>query len=75
MTVSNSAMPQKRYRCRLTTLAEVRHEMSRVYRETRSGLIASGDGYKLTVMLQSIGKVIEGSDLEQRISQLESRNG
>ena len=69
--------PQKgrRYRCKLDTLADVKSEMARVYREARSQSIDISDASKLTYMLGQIGKVIEGSDLENRIEQLEAKHG
>lgn len=62
-----------RYRCKLDTLADVKREMSRVYRESRSQLIDPVEATKFVWMLQSVGKVIEGSDLEKRIDALENR--
>lgn len=63
-----------RYRCKLDTLADVKKEMARVYRETRSDQLDPGTGSKLVFMLQSIGRVIEGSDLEQRVEALEEKH-
>lgn len=65
--------PQKgqRYRAKLDTLQDVRREMAKLYRESRSGVLDVQDATKLTWMLQAVGKVIEGSDLETRISKLE----
>ena len=67
--------PQKgqRYRCKLNTLGDIKSEMSKLYREARSGAIDIQDGTKLTWMLQAVAKVIEGSDLEKRIEILESK--
>lgn len=67
--------PQRgqRYRCKLDTLDDVKREMSKVYRETRSELIDPAVGSKLVYMLQSIGKVIETSDLEKRVEVLEGK--
>jgi len=62
-----------RYRCKLDTLQDVRREMAKVYRESRSEVIDPAIGTKLVFMLQSIGRVIEGSDLEKRIEVLESK--
>ncbi len=64
----------RRYRCQLDTLADVRREMAKVYREARSGLLDVQDAAKFTWMLASIGKVIEGSDLEKRVEALEQKN-
>jgi hypothetical protein len=61
-----------RYRCKLDTLADVKREMARIYREARTELIDTQTASKQVWILQSIGKVIEGSDLEKRIEQLEA---
>ena len=63
----------KRYRCKLDTMADVKAEMSKVYRESRSEVLDPVTGTKLIWMLQSVAKVIEGSDLEKRIELLESK--
>lgn len=63
----------KRYRCKLDTLLDVRREMAKVYRESRSELIDPAAATKLVWMLQAVGKVIEGSDLEKRIEALENK--
>lgn len=67
--------PQKgqRYRCKLNTLQDVKREMAKVYREARSGSLDVQDSTKLVWMLQAVGKVIEGSDLEKRIEALEQK--
>lgn len=67
--------PQKGqpYRCNLTTMQDVRREMAKVYRESRSESLDPATGSKLVWMLQSIGKVIENSDLEKRIELLEAK--
>ena len=61
----------RRYRAKLDTLNDVKREMARVYRECRTGVLATTEGSKLTWMLEKIGKVIETSDLEKRIEALE----
>jgi hypothetical protein len=67
--------PQKgtRYRARLDSMQDVKKEMAKVYREARSGAVDVQDATKLTWCLQSIAKVIEGSDLEKRIELLEGK--
>jgi len=67
--------PQKgqRYRCKLDTMQDVKREMARVYRESRSELIDPVTGTKLVWMLQSVARVIEGNDLEKRIEILEGK--
>lgn len=64
----------KRYRCKLDTMADVKAEMAKVYRESRSEVVDPATGTKLIWMLQSVAKVIEGSDLEKRLDALESKN-
>jgi hypothetical protein len=54
-------------------MADVKAEMSKVYRESRSEVLDPVTGTKLIWMLQSVAKVIEGSDLEKRIELLESK--
>ncbi len=60
-----------RYRAKLDTMQDIRREMAKLYRESRSGVLDVQDATKLTWMLQAVGKVIEGSDLEKRIEKLE----
>jgi len=68
--------PQKgqRYRCKLDTMQDVKREMAKVYRESRSELLDPAAATKLVWMLQAVGKVIEGSDLEKRIEILEQKH-
>ncbi len=69
-------LPQQkgqRYRCKLDTLQDVKREMAKVYRESRSELIDPAAATKLVWMLQAVGKAIEGSDLEKRIEVLEKK--
>jgi hypothetical protein len=63
----------QRYRAKLDTLSDIKREMAKVYREARSGTVDVQDATKLTWMLQAVGKVIEGSDLEKRIEILEDK--
>jgi hypothetical protein len=63
----------QRYRCKLDTLQDVRREMAKVYREARSEMIDPGTASKLVWVLQAVGKVIEGSDLEKRVEALEAK--
>ena len=48
--------------------------MAKVYRESRSEIIEPAIGSKLIWMLQAMGKIIEASDLESRITALESKS-
>lgn len=63
----------QRYRCKLDTLQDVRREMAKIYRESRSELIDPAAATKMVWMLQAVGKIIEGSDLEKRIEKLEHK--
>ena len=56
---------------RLNTLQAVRRELSRVYREARTGKIDTADASRLGLLLVSLAKIMESSDLEQRIEALE----
>jgi hypothetical protein len=63
-----------RYRVKLDTLSDIKREMAKVYRESSSEIIEPAIGSKLIWMLQAVGKVIEVSDLESRITALESKS-
>ena len=60
-----------RYRAKLDTIRDIKNEMSKVYREARSGKIDISDSTKLVYILNTIGKTIVDSELEQRIEALE----
>ena len=60
-------------RIKLTTVRGVRREMATVYADCRQGRVDPVIGSKLTYMLTSIAKVLEASDLEQRIAALEGK--
>lgn len=49
----------------------VRQEMARVYREARRGEISEQKAGRLCYILSLIARIIEGSDLEQRVAKLE----
>jgi len=55
----------------LATLEQVRSEMARVYRESRSGKLDSQEASRFTYILSQIGKMIELAVLERRIERLE----
>lgn len=66
-------VPKKERRIDLVKLSHVRDEMSRVYREMRRGDVETQDGTRLVYVLTQIAKVIEVSELEQRIEALEDK--
>lgn len=63
--------PRQKGSIALTKMHHIRAELATLYREARTGKIDLGDATKLTYILREIGRVIEGSDLELRIEQLE----
>lgn len=71
----NDLPPTKgtRYRAKLDDMQDIKREMAKVYRESRSGVVEVQDGTKLVWMLQAVAKVIESSDLEKRIEILEGK--
>ncbi|WP_218510612.1 hypothetical protein [Variovorax sp. dw_308] len=64
--------PPSRVRVRLITIDDVKREMARLYREARSKKVDTQDASRMANMLAILGRLIEGSDLEKRIEQLES---
>ena len=60
-------------RLRLDSLARVRFELVRIYREARDGKRDVGDASKLAHILALIARILEGSDLEKRIALLEQQ--
>lgn len=65
--------PQRR-KPQLTTLEGVRVEMARIYRDAESGKRDTQDCSKLVYILGQIGKVLELTGIEQRLTQLEDRS-
>ncbi len=72
-TPASSPDPTPQKRLKLTTVRGVRREMAAVYTDCRQGRMDAVIGSKLTYMLTSIAKVLETSDLEQRIAALEGK--
>ena len=64
------ARPLKR-RYNLATLGGLRQEMCAIYRQSRNGRIPMADGSRLVFMLSQIGRILELSEIESRISKLE----
>ena len=61
---------------KLGSIAEVRRELARVYRDARGGNIETGDASRLSYILVSIGKLILDNEIEQRLTKLENaQNG
>lgn len=64
----------KRYRCKLSSVADVNREIQRVYREARSNMLDTGNASKLAHILSLIARIHETSDLEARLAALEGRS-
>lgn len=62
--------PQRR-KPQLTTLEGVRCEMARIYREAESGKRDTAEASKLTYILGQIGKILELTEIEARLTALE----
>jgi hypothetical protein len=56
----------------LDSLEATRREMSRVYREMRSGSLPSHEGTKLVYVLSKIGELLTIVQIERRIDALET---
>jgi hypothetical protein len=59
---------------RLSTVAHVRVELARVYRDARHGVITTADAGRLAFVLTQTAKVIEAVDLEHRLRLLEGNH-
>ena len=58
-------------RINLSTPDDIRREMAKVYRETRSNKILPNNGTKLVYMLINILKAYEVTEIEKRLTDLE----
>jgi hypothetical protein len=58
-------------RINLSTSEDIRREMAKVYRETRSNKILPSNGTKLIYILTNILKACELTQIEKRLSELE----
>lgn len=65
--------PPHRSRQRLDTMDRVRRAAAQLFREGRDGLRDVSDVSKLVNVLAVIGRMIEGSELEERLAALERR--
>jgi hypothetical protein len=58
---------------KLNSLEDVRREMATVYREARSGRMDVSEAGRFAYILSGIGKLIEATDIERRIIQMERK--
>lgn len=56
---------------KLNALEDVRREMASVYREARGGRMDTSEAGRLAYILTGIGKLIEATDIEKRLQQME----
>lgn len=68
---SESAAPP-RLRLPLASAGDVARELARLYRSAKAGQVEVQDASRLANILQILARVLETSDLEQRIVKLES---
>jgi hypothetical protein len=69
----NGDPPRPGRRLRLDSLDRVRRELVKIYRQGRNGDRDVGDASKLANILTMIARILEGSDLEKRITALEQQ--
>lgn len=56
---------------KLDSLQRVRLEMTKIYKEARTGTLETQEATRLCFLLVNIAKLIESSDLEHRLEQVE----
>ena len=65
-------LPQKTpYVGKLNTVKACRIELANVYKDARSGKIEPSEGTRLAFILSQIAKLIETSDIESRLEEVE----
>lgn len=69
--MSDNTNEPKTVRVRLQTIDDVKHELGRIYRLARRGVMETQDLSRYANVLQILGRLIEGSDLEARLAKLE----
>lgn len=68
-------LPLPMKRTKLGTVREIRTELARLYREARAGRIDAATATRLAYLLDLMSRLIERSELEERIEALESKRG
>ena len=58
---------------KLSALEDVRREMASVYREARGGRMDASEAGRFAYILSSIGKLIEVTEIEKRLLQMERK--
>ena len=62
-----------RLRLKLATIDDVKTELARIYREGKAGTRDVAEVSKLANVLALLGRMIEGSDIEKRLAELEQQ--
>lgn len=62
-------------RLRLEKIADVKRELSRLYREARRGEITTQTATRLAYLLNMMAQLIETAELEKRVALLEQPHG
>lgn len=71
---SPSPAPQEaRKRIRLQSVGDVADELAKLYREARSKRLDVADASRLANMLSILSRILETSELEKRVAELEQR--
>jgi len=60
-------------RVKLNTVADVQRELAKLYRLARAKKMDTSEASKLANILMLIARIMETSDLEERIARLEGR--
>ncbi len=69
---ATTSAPTPPYVGPLSSLHRIRLEAARLYKAARQGHVPAADASRLASVLALVAKLIEGSDLEQRIAKLEA---
>jgi len=64
---------ERNNRAKLDTAGDIKREVAKLYRESRSGLMGVNDLSKYSYVLNNLAKIIESSELEERLEQLENQ--
>jgi hypothetical protein len=57
----------------LSSLGDLRHEVACLYRSARRGDVEAGDASKLASVLALLARLVEGSDFDERLAEVERR--
>jgi hypothetical protein len=69
---SGTCTPTPR-KIKLNAQEDVKREMAKLYREARGGIIDTSEAGRLAYILSGIGKLIEATDIEKRLEQMERK--